>query len=337
MSSIDQKLLEILHENKNKYVSGEDISNMLGVSRTAIWKHIKKYRDLGYEIESVTNRGYTIIKVPDRIIAEEIMIGLENKEIGNEIIVFDSIDSTNNKAKELARDKCKSGTVIVAEEQVAGRGRLGRKWHSPVGSGLWFSIVVRPDILPIKSPFLTISASLAVLDAVRCIVNEVCGKINNKNIKNKIKIKWPNDILFEEKKIAGILSEMSADMEQIKYGIIGIGINVNQDFFSEDIKDTATSLKKICYKKIDRIKLLKYVLNYFEGYYEKLIKGKENELLEKWKSNLNVIGEEVIIYSNKKTFYGKVIDISTQGELILQDKKNILHKFWAGDVSLRKT
>ncbi len=154
MSDIDLELIRFLHNNRGDFISGEEISNRLGVSRTTIWKHIKKLREKGYIIDSITNKGYLLSKVPDKIIPEEIMISLNTKEIGREILVYDSLSSTNDKAKELARNGCRSGTVIIAEEQTAGKGRLGRKWYSPAGSGLCLSIILlRPKILPIKSPF----------------------------------------------------------------------------------------------------------------------------------------------------------------------------------------
>lgn len=340
MSTIDLELIKYLHKNRGGFISGEEISNKLGVSRTTIWKHIKNLREKGYIIDSITNKGYSLSKVPDKMIPEEILINLNNKEIGKEILVFDRLSSTNDKAKELAQDGCKSGTVVLAEEQTAGRGRLGRKWYSPSGSGLWLSIVLRPHIVPTKSPFMTIAASLAVLKSLKMYEKNLENTNSCINSLNKIndsyKIKWPNDILVGDKKVSGILSEMTADMDHIKYAVVGIGINVNQDCFPDEIGQVATSLKIKYQQVIERRKLLKNLLESFEGYYYLLLAGKEMELLKIWKKKLDIIGEEVTIYSNDYVYDGKVIDISSKGELILEDNRNIIHKFWAGDVSLRK-
>ncbi len=345
MSDIDLELIRLLHKNTGNYVSGEEISNRMGVSRTTIWKHIKKLREKGYIIDSTTNKGYSLSNVPDRIIPEEVFIRLKTKEIGQEILVYDSLSSTNDKAKELAREGCKSGTVIIAEEQTAGKGRLGRKWYSPAGSGLCLSIILmKPQIMPIKSPFLTITASIAVLKALSSIekgtgIIEESDKDLNKiihKVKNSVEIKWPNDILISDKKVSGILSEMSADMDYIKYAVIGIGINVNQELFPEEIAGLATSLKIEYKQTIIRNKLLGIILESFEKYYNLLLAGKEKELLTVWKKNLAIIGEEVTIFSNDNVYYGKVLDISDQGELILLDYNGTDRKFWAGDVTLRK-
>lgn len=345
MSDLDLELIKFLHNNTGGFISGEEISNRLGVSRTTIWKHIKKLRGKGYIIESGTSKGYLLSKVPNRIIPEEIMISLNTKEIGKEILVFDSLSSTNDKAKELARNGCRTGTVVIAEEQTAGKGRLGRKWYSPAGSGLCLSIILlEPQIQPIKSPFLTITASIAVLKALTKIekglvtTDKPANNIEKIELgaKSSLKIKWPNDILISGKKVSGILSEMSADMDYIKYAVIGIGINVNQEFFPEEIEGIATSLKVEYQQAITRNKLLENVLESFEEYYNLLLIGREKELLELWKDNLAIIGEEVTIYSNDKVYYGRVQDISEQGELILLDDTKTIHKFWAGDVTLRK-
>ncbi len=345
MSNIDLELIRLLHKNSGNYISGEEISNRMGVSRTTIWKHIKKLREKGYLIDSITNKGYTLSKVPDRIIPEEVLIKLNTDEIGQEILVYDSLSSTNDKAKEIAREGCKSGTIVIAEEQTAGKGRLGRKWYSPAGSGLWLSIILmKPQIMPIKSPFLTITASIAVLKALsniemdidRLAQSDKCFNNDSDNAETNVKIKWPNDILISDKKVCGILSEMSADMDNIKYAVIGIGINVNQEHFPEGIEDLATSLKIEYQQTIVRNKLLVNVLESFEKYYNLLLAAKEKELLTIWKDKLAIIGEEVTIYSNDNVYYGRVLDISDQGELVLLDDFGESHKFWAGDVSLRK-
>ncbi|MFW5988530.1 MAG: biotin--[acetyl-CoA-carboxylase] ligase [bacterium] len=332
MKDIDLKLLKILKENKNEFISGEEMSSTLNVSRTTVWKHIKKLRKQGFLINSVTNKGYSLQEEPDTLIAEEIKIGLDTEEIGSDILIFDSLDSSNNKAKELARkDNYPSGTVIVAEEQTEGKGRLGRSWFSPAETGLFISIILRPQLAPTKAPFLTIVASLAVVDAI----NKTLSNIKSTD-DNDLEIKWPNDILLNKKKISGILSEMSADMDNINYAVVGIGINVNQEIFPEEIKKIATSLKIEYGQEINRKSFLEKILKSFEKFYLLLIAGQDNLLLELWKDNLKIIDKEVIIINNKEKIKGRVINISERGELILEDEKGEIYTFWAGDVSLRE-
>ncbi len=325
MKEINLRILELLHHKEVEYISGQDMSNRLGISRTAIWKHINYLRAEGYEIESRTNKGYKLLKTPDRIIAEEVKLGLNTQQIGNEILVFSIVDSTNNKAKEMARQGYPTGTVIIAEEQSSGKGRRGRKWNSSPGGGLWFSIIVRPGIAPDKAPFLTIIASLTVVKTLQ----RYTGLLD-------LEIKWPNDILVKGKKICGILSELSADMGNINFAIIGIGINVNQETFKGELINKAISLKKFLGIKVDRNSLLKEILIYFEEYYRKLTSEKYSELLDEYKNYLKILGKEVVIYNVSEEIIGKVITVSPQGELIIKDKEGSIHTFWAGDVSLRK-
>ncbi|MFP4660640.1 MAG: biotin--[acetyl-CoA-carboxylase] ligase [Halanaerobiales bacterium] len=340
MKNIDIKLVEYLHNSRGEYLSGEELSKKLGVSRTAIWKHIKKLREKGYRIDSVTNKGYSLKGIPDRITLEEIKIILDTEEMGKELLVYDSLASTNEKAKELARQGYESGTIVIAEEQTAGKGRLGRQWYSPAETGLWLSIILRPDLLPIKSPYLTIIASLAVYQALENIIDSIGDAggilVQHEDLDKGLRIKWPNDILLNGKKVCGILSEMSAEMDHIKYAVVGIGININQNSFPEEIINIATSLRIEYQKSFRRVKLLKLLLTYFENYYYLLLQAKDKGILETWKEKLSIIGQEITIYSNKQSFSGMVLNISEQGELILKTDDNTIKRFWAGDVSLRK-
>ncbi|MEJ6952499.1 biotin--[acetyl-CoA-carboxylase] ligase [Natronospora cellulosivora (SeqCode)] len=344
MNKIDLELLKLLKENKNDFISGEEMSSYLEVSRTTIWKHIKKLREQGFMIESITNKGYSLQGEPDSIIPEEIILDLNTGEIGREILTFDKLDSTNNSAKELAREgNYQSGTVVLAEEQLKGKGRLGRSWYSPPGTGLFFSIILKPkNLAPLKAPFLTIVACLAVVEAIRDTYKNI-GDISQEkeNQLNEVcleglEIKWPNDILLNKKKISGILSEMSADMDIINYAVVGIGVNVNQENFPEEIKTIASSLKIEKQKKVDRKELFKLILEYFEQYYSLLVNEQEKILLEKWKEYLNILNENVLIINNEEKIRGRVINISERGELILEAENGKTHSFWAGDVSLRK-
>ncbi len=322
MSDLRLKLLKLLHENKGQYISGSKMSTELGVSRTAIWKHIKELKIKGYDIDSRSNRGYSLISVTNKIVPEEILLGLKTDYIGQEISFFEEIDSTNKKAKMLAVKDAKRGTVVIAERQNGGKGRLDREWYSPPNSGLWFSLILRPDFKPDKAPLLTVTASLAVV-----VVLERYGL--------EVEIKWPNDILINGKKVCGILSEMSADMDKINYAIVGIGINVNQKEFPDYLREIATSIRMNIGKKIDRNKLLQKILLSFTGYYNMLLKDENERIIDIWQQRLNIVNQNIEISSKGKLHKGKAVGVSKKGELLVKEKDRII-SFWAGDATFVK-
>jgi len=270
-------------------------------------------------------------KLRKAILSNSIQDKRERGEIGSGILFLDSIDSTNLKAKELAGKGCHSGMVVVADEQTAGRGRLGRDWYSPKGSGLWLSIILRPDLPPLDSPLLTVIASLAVLEALQELEEGLAagGQQGNK----KLQIKWPNDILLGGKKLAGILTELSLS-SKINYAVVGIGINVNQEKFPAELGSIATSLKREYKKEIDRLELFEKLILSFERYYSRLVNNEGSELIQEWKERMDITGREVSIHDNERTYQGRVLDIGKLGELLLESEGEIL-RFWAGDVSLR--
>ena len=270
-------------------------------------------------------------KLRKAILSNSIQDKRERGEIGSGILFLDSIDSTNLKAKELAGKGCHSGMVVVADEQTAGRGRLGRDWYSPKGSGLWLSIILRPDLPPLDSPLLTVIASLAVLEALQELEEGLAagGQQGNK----KLQIKWPNDILLGGKKLAGILTELSLS-SKINYAVVGIGINVNQEKFPAELGSIATSLKREYKKEIDRLELFEKLILSFERYYSRLVNNEGSELIQEWKERMDITGREVSIHDNERTYQGRVLDIGKLGELLLESEGEIL-RFRAGDVSLR--
>lgn len=271
-------------------------------------------------------------KLREAIINNDIWEEVKNEEIGSRIVFLDSIDSTNFKAKELASKGYQSGTVVVADEQTAGRGRLGRNWYSPAGTGLWLSIILRPDIPPLDSPLLTVIASLAVYESLLVLEKEPAASEQHNNT---LQIKWPNDILMDGKKLAGILTELSLG-SKINYAVVGIGINVNQEEFPAELSGIATSLRREYNKEIDRLELFKKILISFERYYFRLLNNDGPQLVKEWKGRMNIIGKEVSIHDNERIYQGRVLDIAEQGELILESGGEIFH-FWAGDVSLRSS
>ncbi|MEN6379553.1 MAG: biotin--[acetyl-CoA-carboxylase] ligase [Methanofastidiosum sp.] len=312
------KILEIL-EKKGSYVSGEEISKEIGISRAAIWKHIKKLRELGYEIESKTNEGYKLIKSPEKQIEFELERLLDTKIIGKKILFFEEIDSTNNKAKQIALEE-NEGTVVISEMQTSGRGRRGRGWYSPKG-GIYVSFILKPNVSPEKASQLTLVSSLALVETL----NSMDGKLN-------AKIKWPNDVLISGKKISGILTELSSDMEKINYIVVGVGINLNTE--KEILPENGTSLK-IEMKEEASVKLfLKSFLEHYDSIYQEYLDGHINQIIERWKDNSDTLGKNVKIIGINETYEGLAKDIDENGALILKTKERET-KVYSGDVSLR--
>jgi len=323
-NAMKDAILKLLKSNNSKYLSGEEISNILGVSRTAIWKHIRTLKNEGYVIESQTNLGYFLSMVPDRLYAEEIKVYLKTAKIGGTVIYQDAVDSTNITAKDIAEKGFEEGTVVVAEMQTAGKGRLGRGWHSPYGTGIWMSVIVKPTIMPMDAPKITLLTAVSVAQAIR------------QEIGIKPGIKWPNDILMQGKKICGILTEIKADMDRIHYIIVGIGINVNVSEFSSDIRDIATSLKLETGIDINRAKMAAAVLNNWEENYLEFLQGDFSRIKSAWKEFSVNLGEEVTVTTLKDTIQGRAVDIDDDGMLLVEDNRGNIHKIVAGDVSLRK-
>lgn len=319
-----ESILKILRNNRENYLSGQKISEDLNVTRTAIWKNINSLRDEGYVIESISSKGYKLISSPDILSPTEIGKNLDTKIVGKEIVHFNSIDSTNIKAKELARKGSDEGTIVVAEEQTSGRGRLGRVWISPKGKGIWMSIILRPDIDPIYASKVTQIGAAAVWKAIN-------------SIGIKAEIKWPNDIVLNGKKICGILTEMSGELNKINYIVIGIGINVNieEAEFPTEIAKTASSLKAEVGKYICRQELLIEILRELDYYYDDLInKGSIKEAIDICRRESVLLGKDIKIISKGQEVLAKAIDITDDGELIIEEGKE-RRKLISGEVSVR--
>ena len=314
--------MDLLLNRDLEFISGEEISKKLGVSRTAVWKHINTLKEQGYKIESVNKKGYRLEESPDDILSKEnILHNLKTKFVGREIVHFESIDSTNNYAKSVANEVM-DGTVIISEEQMNGRGRLGKSWHSKSHEGIWMSIILKPNILPMDAPFITLVAGASIVKALR-------------NLGVEATIKWPNDIILNNKKTCGILTELSAEIERVNYIIVGIGINVKTINFGEDIKNIATSIHKEGYN-ISRVDIVRNIISEFELNYNSYINENNKDVtLNICKEYSAIIGKEV--YTIKNDFKEKVtcIDINENGDLVVKDKYGIVKEINSGEVSIR--
>ncbi len=307
-----------------RYISGEDISKTLNVSRTAVWKHINELRKDGYVIESSSKKGYRFVQAPDILDRREINIP-QGQLIGGNIQHFAEIDSTNNYAKKIASEGCAHGTVVVADRQTMGRGRIGRQWQSDSADGLWFSIVVRPELEPENIQVITLATSVAVVEAIKETQGIICG------------IKWPNDIILDGRKLGGILTELSAEPGHVNYVVVGIGINVNQDLehFDYEIRQKAVSLKMYDNKPVQRSKLLGSILTSFEKLYKSVLLGKNKDIIDKWTEYSVTIGKEVKVAYRNVEYIGTAQSIAADGRLIVKCKDGVTREISAGEIQVR--
>jgi len=318
-------VLRILKQSRPKYLSGEEICKILRVTRTAVWKQIQSLRQEGYEIDARPRAGYLLLAAPDKLYPEEIGDNLATRFIGREIYYCESVPSTNDLAKELAQKGVPEGTLVVVEEQTGGRGRLGRVWHSPSGEGLWFSLVFRPPVTPARAFQMTILAAVALAEAIRIETGLPAG------------IKWPNDLLVDGKKLCGILTEMSAEMERVNHMVLGVGINVNQDEgdFPVEVRQTATSLLLQGGGPLSRVNLLRNILASLERWYDRWIEEGFQPVLARWKDFTVTLGRPVRIHSMSESWEGWAEDVDDEGALILRLPDGSHRRVISGEVSLR--
>lgn len=320
---LDEKILSVLRNNTESYVSGEDLCGSAGVTRTSVWKHVEKLRQDGYEIEASPHVGYRLISIPDSLIPEEIKWKLDTKFMGKSIISYKKVDSTNTVAYGLAEDGASEGTVILAEEQAKGKGRRGRLWASPSKGGIYMSCVLRPGILPSEISKITLLAAVAAAKSIR----QVTGL--------NAMIKWPNDILVNNKKICGILTEMKAEQDRIHFIVIGIGINVNTP--CRLLPKGASSLKDEMRPRaksgsISRIEFTRKLLENLESEYLSLKKNGFNPIIEEWKHYSTMLGARIKVTAPDRTFEGQVYDIDDQGALVVRLESGVLERVSSGDI-----
>ena len=323
METKDQ-LLVFLKKNRNTWISGELLSRELSVSRAAVWKHIRRLKTQGYDIASAPKKGYCLGRDSDRLLPHEIREGLETTLFGRrEIVYFQEIDSTNAKAKELADGGAPEGTVVIAETQLAGRGRRGRSWQSPAEDGIYASVLLRPNLSPSRAPRITLMTAGATAEALLS------------RVQIDLKIKWPNDIMVTGRKLAGILTEISADMDVVNYIVVGLGLNVNTpaDKFSRELRGRATSLYIETGEKLSRTGLIRDWLLQFEKYYEMFRENDFSPIMARWQQLSGFIGQKIKVDVVGQTHVGKVTRIDEDGVLILKDEQGRSIRIFSGDVT----
>ena len=318
-----KSVIRAILDSGNDFISGEQLSKELGISRTAVWKHIKILKEEGYNIESVNKKGYRLVETPNDILKpDNIYHNLPTEFIGKRVIHFDTISSTNDYAKEIG-NKVNGGTLIISEEQTKGKGRLGKAWQSKAGDGVWMSLIIKPKIEPFRAPFLTLVAGASIVKALS-------------NLGVETSIKWPNDIIINNKKLCGVLTEMSAEMERVNYVVIGIGLNVKTMDFPNEIKDKATSLYKEGYDYISRVDIVKQICIEFEKLYKGyILDGNKKDILDICRMHSPIINKQVYLLKNNKKELVKCIDISENGNLIIKDRTGHVREIISGEISIR--
>lgn len=323
---MDEEILKLLREHSLTFVSGEEISRRLKVTRTAVWKRIRHLKTLGYEIEALTRSGYRLIKSPDLLISSEVKPILKTKWMGQVIHHFQTVDSTNSKAYQLALNGAKEGEVVIAESQMKGKGRMERHWFSPPFLNLYLSVILRPKIPPHQASLITLMAAVATAEAI----HKFSGLLSL--------IKWPNDILMRKKKVAGLLNEIHSETDHIHFVILGIGINLNMDgeMFPREIRAVATSLKKEMAQTVSRKIFLQFLLQELERWYEIFLENGEAPILKAWRDWAQIKGRKVKVTSFGERLVGIAVDVDSDGALILKTGSGERKRVVAGDVEYAK-
>ena len=344
---IKTSILRMIRQSSG-YVSGQSLCEALGVSRTAVWKYVNQLKEEGYEFDAVSNKGYRIVKYPDIITREEIESMLPEGLAVTNVVYYHETDSTNTRAKQAAEEGEKSGTLFITECQTGGRGRRGRSWESPAGSGIWMSLLLRPEIKPFDASMLTIVAAMGMKDAIEEIIGDgVTAGAGDGDVAGDgagdgagkggihCKIKWPNDIVLGDRKICGMLTEMSAETDWINYVVIGIGVNVNTTEFDDSIKDTASSILLQTGRSVKRSDIVVAFARHFSKYYDEFLKKCNlSGLADDYNKALINVGRDVKIVERDGSFVAKAVGIDETGSLIVE-KDGKTQRIVAGEVSVR--
>jgi len=302
-------------------VSGAELGREAGISRPAVWKHVEALRAQGYVVRARPRVGYRLVSSPDLLTPERVSPHLHSTLIGGCMVHFDSVVSTNDEARRLADQGATEGTIVVAERQEAGRGRLGRSWVSPPG-GVYFSILLRPNLAPVQLSMITLAAAVAVAEGIR----QQTGL--------ETRIKWPNDVLLEGRKLVGILTEMAAEADSIRFVVIGIGVNANVDLsaYPVEAREGIASLLAVLGRPVDRPALLAAILNELDSSYRSLREGQFDSILDRWRSLSSTIGSRVRVTTVTETVTGLAMGVDDDGALRVLADDGTERLFHTGEV-----
>jgi BirA family biotin operon repressor/biotin-[acetyl-CoA-carboxylase] ligase len=322
--TVDAKILSALRAAPSG-VSGSELSRELDMTRAGVWAHIEELRALGYDIEASPHLGYRLLGGPDALHADDLSARLGKvRVVGREIHVFQETTSTNDVAARLARGGAEEGAVVFAESQTKGRGRMGRAWVSPAGKGLWFTVLLRPDCPPQGTTQLVVAAATALSRAITLQTGIVP------------EIKWPNDILIRGRKIAGILTEMRAELDRVQEVLLGIGMDVNLEAgdFTDGLQRTATSLRIETGQKVNRAELAVAVLRELDRDYQMVTEGHFDLLAEQWEERCSTLGCQVSIRLGDRVIRGRAESLDNDGALLVRGLHGHLERIVGGDVTL---
>ncbi len=324
MPSTRDKILELFRVQPDHFVSGADVCRELGISRTAVWKHIRQLRDSGYEIEAIQSRGYRLVALPDRLLPAEVKAGLQTRCVGNEVVYFEQIGSTNEQARKLADNGAAEGTVVIADSQSSGKGRLGRDWSSPAGVNLYLSVILRPNISPRFATQMTFLSAIAVAQAI-----EATGSFEPQ-------LKWPNDVMLGGCKVAGLLNELNAETEQVHYLVLGIGVNLNMttEQFPTDLRTPATSLLLDGGEQVSRRQFTQALLQSLDQLYSVYLQSGFQPIKEAWERRCNMLNQWVEVDCQNRLQVGQVSGVDETGALLLALAGGVTERVLVGDVRL---
>jgi len=317
------KILNLLRTSRAGFLSGEELARKCGISRTMVWKHIKSLEQDGFGINAVPSQGYRITAEPDILRKSDILSELNTAVLGKNLHLVSKIQSTNTLAMDIATQGAPEGTVVLAEVQTAGKGRLGRSWFSPKGN-IYLSVILRPNIPLQKSPLVTLMGSVAVATAIQ----ETCNL--------PALIKWPNDVYIQGKKVSGLLTEMSAEQDRIRHLVLGIGINANMDcsHLPDDVRLHTTTLAAETHSHINRTMLVRQLLQSLDHWYRQFLSD-DQDVLKEWKKLNITLGKRVMVTDCNETFEGQALGIDKEGRLIIKRDNDTTQHIAAGDVSLK--
>ncbi|HWL24895.1 MAG TPA: biotin--[acetyl-CoA-carboxylase] ligase [Ureibacillus sp.] len=324
LTTKDELLTRFL-KAKDEPLSGQQLADEFGISRTAIWKHLQTLQDEGYTFDTVKKKGYVLTSKPDRVDPARISSYLTTKRLGHSAHYFEECTSTQTIAHQLARNGADDGTIVVAESQTEGKGRMTRPWESTKNKGIWMTVLIRPNILPHQAPQFTLIAAVAVVNAIKSLSNNINPEI-----------KWPNDILINGKKCTGILTEMIAEMDGVQALLIGIGVNVNQneEDFPDEIKNIATSLSIEENTKLDRSELIAAILHYLEKYTDIYLKSGFQPIKILWEEFSGTIGKKIRATTLREVIEGIAIGITDDGVLQVKVENNEIKQIYSADIEI---
>jgi BirA family biotin operon repressor/biotin-[acetyl-CoA-carboxylase] ligase len=318
LDQVQQDLLGMLQRTET-YLSGEQLGTRLSLSRTAVWKRIERLRAWGYLVEGSSRRGYRLYPGQDLVLPADITVALDQQWLRGPVLHYVRLPSTNDMAKGLARQGYPEGTVLVAESQSAGRGRLGREWESPQGTGIYLSLILRPPLPPTELPKITLTAAVAVVRAIKEATNLEMG------------IKWPNDIIFGGKKLGGILTEMETESDQMSHVILGVGLNINTLAFPDHLDTVATSLSSTG-RSYSRLAIVRAFLRSLDGFYGRFLRREFPAILEEWRRASVTLGKPVTVKLGTGELSGLALDVATDGALLVEKPGGKVEKIISGEI-----